>query len=83
MWSTEREHTCTSDYTLFLLRLACDRRMSSPRPRRTSHCLQERDFTLVFRTFGSDIAEVVDEINMFATGQHPAYPEVSSPHGVL
>ncbi len=41
--------------------------------------VQERDFTLVFRTFGSDIAEVVDEINMFATGQHPAYPEVFSP----
>ena len=38
--------------------------------------VQKRDFTLVFRTFGTDIVEVVDEINMFATGQHPAYPQV-------
>lgn len=37
---------------------------------------QERDFTLVFRTFGTDIEEVVDEISMFATGQHPDYPNV-------
>ena len=37
---------------------------------------QERDFTLVFRTFGTDIEEVVDEISMFAMGQHPDYPNV-------
>lgn len=41
--------------------------------------VQKRDFTLVFRTFGTDIVEVVDEINMFATGQHPAYPQVGRP----
>ena len=35
----------------------------------------------MFRTFGADIKEVVDEMNMFATGQHPCYPEVgASPH---
>ena len=41
-----------------------------------SMAAQRRDFTLVFRTFGTDIAEVVDELNMFATGRHPAYPKV-------
>jgi hypothetical protein len=35
-----------------------------------------RSFTLVFRTFGTDIADVVEEINMFAAGQHPSYPGV-------
>ncbi|BDA47562.1 hypothetical protein COCOBI_10-4100 [Coccomyxa sp. Obi] len=37
---------------------------------------QKRDFSIIFRTFGADIMEVVDEMNMFATGQHPCYPEV-------
>lgn len=37
---------------------------------------QGRDFTVVFRSFGDDIADVVEEMNAFATGQHPAYPEV-------
>ena len=41
--------------------------------------VQKRDFTLVFRTFGTDIVEVVDELNMFASGQHPAYPQVQLP----
>ena len=36
---------------------------------------QGREFTLVFRTFGADVAEVVEEMNAFATGQHPCYPE--------
>ena len=36
---------------------------------------QGREFTLVFRTFGADVAEVVEEMNSFATGQHPCYPE--------
>ncbi len=38
--------------------------------------LQGRDFTIVFRSFGADVAEVVEEMNAFATGQHPSYPEV-------
>ncbi|EIE23647.1 hypothetical protein COCSUDRAFT_66025 [Coccomyxa subellipsoidea C-169] len=37
---------------------------------------QKRDFSIIFRTFGADIIEVVDEMNLFATGQHPCYPEV-------
>lgn len=41
---------------------------------------QGRDFSIVFRTFGADIKEVVDEMNMFATGQHPCYPEVNIHH---
>ncbi len=39
--------------------------------------MQKRDFSIIFRTFGADIMEVVDEMNMFATGQHPCYPEVA------
>lgn len=37
---------------------------------------QGRDFTIVFRSFGDDISEVVEEMNAFATSQHPSYPEV-------
>lgn len=38
--------------------------------------LQGRDFTIVFRSFGADVADVVEEMDAFATGQHPSYPEV-------
>lgn len=38
---------------------------------------QDRDFTIVFRSFGADIAQVIDEMNLFATGCHPNYPEVN------
>lgn len=37
---------------------------------------QQRHFTIVFRTFGSDLADVADELNLFCTGQHPLYPGV-------
>jgi len=37
---------------------------------------EELDFTLVFRTFGSDLADVAEELNLFATGQHPSHPGV-------
>lgn len=39
--------------------------------------LQGRDFTIVFRSFGADVADVVEEMDAFATGQHPSYPEVT------
>jgi hypothetical protein len=35
-----------------------------------------RSFTIVFRTFGTDLRDVIEELNMFATGQHPSYPGV-------
>ena len=35
---------------------------------------EDLDFTIVFRTFGSDMADVAAELNLFATGQHPSYP---------
>lgn len=41
--------------------------------------MQGQDFKLVFRTFGSDITDVVKEMNLFATGQHPLFPEVVPP----
>jgi hypothetical protein len=31
---------------------------------------------VVFRTFGSDIQDVIEEMNMFAEGRHPSYPGV-------
>lgn len=44
--------------------------------KRTCVWVQGREFTLVFRTFGADVTEVVEEMNAFATGKHPCYPEV-------
>lgn len=43
------------------------------------HCLrtlieQGTDFQLIFRTYGTDIAEVAEEMNLFATGKHPKHP---------
>lgn len=36
----------------------------------------KRRFTLIFRTFGTDVDDVIEEVNMFATGAHPSYPGV-------
>eukprot|EP00892_Ulva_mutabilis_P009416 jgi/Ulvmu1/6847/UM031_0052.1 len=36
----------------------------------------KRRFTLIFRTFGSDVEDVIEEMNLFATGRHPSYPGV-------
>jgi hypothetical protein len=41
--------------------------------------VQGQDFKVVFRTFGTDIKDVVHEMNLFATGQHPLFPEVARP----
>ena len=35
---------------------------------------QRRRFTLVLRSFGTDLPAVIDEINAFAEGRHPSYP---------
>jgi hypothetical protein len=35
-----------------------------------------RTFTIVLRTFGTDLRDVIEEINLFATGEHPSYPSV-------
>jgi hypothetical protein len=32
-----------------------------------------RDFAIVFRTFGSDMENVIWEFNKFCNGQHPCY----------
>lgn len=39
---------------------------------------QERDFRIVFRTFGIDIADVISEFNLFCKGAHPCFPSVPS-----
>ena len=36
--------------------------------------LQARDFTIVFRSFGTDLGAVLDEVDVFARGAHPDYP---------
>ena len=36
-------------------------------------------FTIVFRTFGSDVSEIAQLITNFAQGQHPDYPDVNCP----
>jgi hypothetical protein len=33
----------------------------------------KRDFAVVFRTFGSDLDNVIWEFNKFCTGDHPCY----------
>jgi hypothetical protein len=35
-----------------------------------------RSFSLVFRTFGKELNEVVTEFNAFCEGRHPLYPQV-------
>ena len=37
---------------------------------------QNRAYTLVFRTFGQDFNEVVQEYNSFCKGMHPIYPDI-------
>lgn len=39
---------------------------------------QRRDYRLVFRTFGNDLLPVVEEFNLFCSGEHPCYPQVPS-----
>jgi hypothetical protein len=34
---------------------------------------QKREFSVVFRTFGKDLKEIVWEFNQFCSGQHPCY----------
>eukprot|EP00698_Gefionella_okellyi_P010868 TRINITY_DN2852_c0_g1_i3.p1 TRINITY_DN2852_c0_g1~~TRINITY_DN2852_c0_g1_i3.p1 ORF type:complete len:307 (+),score=72.21 TRINITY_DN2852_c0_g1_i3:499-1419(+) len=34
-----------------------------------------RDFSIVFRSFGSDLEQVSDEYNQFCRGEHPLFPE--------
>lgn len=35
-----------------------------------------KKFSIVFRTFGSDIERVAEEFNLFCKGKHPMYPNV-------
>jgi len=37
---------------------------------------REKHFRIVFRTFGIDIADVINEFNLFCTGAHPCFPSV-------
>ena len=34
---------------------------------------QKKEFAIVFRSFGTDIKNVVTEFNKFCTGDHPCY----------
>lgn len=35
---------------------------------------QRRSFSICFRTFGEDLADVAEELTQFCEGKHPAYP---------
>lgn len=37
---------------------------------------EQRDFRIVFRTFGIDIMDVIKEYNLFCNGGHPCFPDV-------
>jgi len=41
---------------------------------------QEQDFTVVFRTFGTDLPDIAKAITAFAQGKHPKYPNFCNPH---
>lgn len=36
-------------------------------------------FTVVFRTFGSDLPEIASVVSSFARGEHPDYPDINFP----
>ena len=36
-------------------------------------------FTVIFRTFGSDLAEIASVVTTFAKGKHPGYPSINFP----
>jgi hypothetical protein len=40
-------------------------------------------YTIVFRTMGTDLPEIADAVTAFARGQHPAYPDFQDPDLVL
>ena len=40
---------------------------------------EQHPFTLVFRTFGSDVREMAKLVTEFAQGKHPDYPDVNYP----
>lgn len=41
--------------------------------------LQRPPFTVIFRTFGSDISEIASVVTSFAKGEHPDYPDIKFP----
>ena len=41
--------------------------------------LQHPPFTVVFRTFGSDLSEIASVVTAFANGEHPDYPDINFP----
>lgn len=42
-----------------------------------------RSFGLILRTFGSDLPDIADALNVFARGQHPLYPDFKDESLVL
>ena len=38
-----------------------------------------REFNIIFRTFGIDLPEVLEEFNVFCMGEHPLYPDIKMP----
>jgi len=46
----------------------------------------KRSFCVIFRTFGTDLPEITEEINAYSTGKHKSYPHIkfdgSQPSGI-
>jgi len=40
---------------------------------------QPPPFTIIFRTFGSDLANIASVVTDFAQGKHPSYPDINFP----
>jgi hypothetical protein len=40
---------------------------------------QPPPFTVIFRTFGSDLSEIASVVTTFAKGEHPDYPDINFP----
>jgi len=36
---------------------------------------EKREFSLTFRTFGTELEQVAMELNMFCNGHHPLFPD--------
>ena len=40
---------------------------------------QRPPFTVIFRTFGSDVSDIASVVTSFAKGEHPEYPDIKFP----
>ena len=75
MGDEEKEAALTEDQKLMMLLFGEGKYHLVPSFFRTLIQLkkQKREFSVVFRTFGHDLHNIIWEFNKFCTGQHPCY----------